>query len=110
MRKTPISLAIAYLCAGVVFLAFMWGVVVIYSNSQVNREALNRTDETLRTIKSCTTPGKKCFNEGQARTGEAVAGINEVAVMAAACADKPRQQTVEQIERCVRKRLAEKEG
>ena len=105
MKRTPISLAIVYVCGAAVFLAFMWGVLVVYTNSEINRAALARTDETLQVIKSCTTPGKKCFDEGQKRTGEAVASINKVAVYAAACADKPRKQSVAEIEACVRKRL-----
>lgn len=57
-------------------------------------------------IEDCTTPGRECFERGQKQTAAAVASINRVAILAAACADKPHRQTVEQIQACVIAELA----
>ena len=61
---------------------------------------------TADQIESCTTPGKRCFKRGQDATAEAVASINEVVIIAAACADRPRRQGVEEIQACVISELA----
>jgi len=37
-------------------------------------------------LADCIQPTGKCFKDGQARTGEAVGSINQVSVLAAACA------------------------
>ena len=80
-------------------------VLVSANNSEAIRSAQRTNTETLELIRSCTTPGKPCFDEGQKRTGEAVGTINQVSVFAAACADAPKRQSVKEIEACVRDRL-----
>ena len=76
-------------------------------NTNAIRQVQSGNQETLRLIRSCTTPGQECFERGQEQTANAVADINRVAVYAAACADRPRKQTVEEIQSCVIARLAE---
>lgn len=61
---------------------------------------------TAEQIESCTTPGRPCFERGQRQTASAIETINRVTILAAACADQPRRQTVEQIQFCVLRRLA----
>jgi hypothetical protein len=80
--------------------------IVGADNTNIIRQAQRDNAETLRLIRSCTTPGQECFDRGQERTANVVADINRVAVFAAACADKPRRQTVQQIQSCVIARLA----
>ena len=66
----------------------------------------------------CTTPSGECFRASQERTGEAVRAIIEassqehgelatrqIVILAAYCADKPGNQTVQSIERCVEAEL-----
>lgn len=61
-------------------------------------------------IEDCTTPGRTCFDRGTDQTADAIASINKVSIIAAACADKPRRQTVEQIQACVIAELARQSG
>jgi len=63
-----------------------------------NTEQIKRVAEQ---IESCTTPEGECFKRGQARTGAAVASINDVVILAAACAKQPNNVTAAQIRACV---------
>ena len=96
-----ISLAIAGLT-----ITLLTAVLVGADNTNAIRDTQRGNSEVLRLIRSCTTPGQECFERGQRQTADAVADINRVAIIAAACADKPRRQSVEQIQSCVIARLA----
>lgn len=41
---------------------------------------------TANAVRSCVTPGMPCFDRAQRRTAGAVANINRVVILAAACA------------------------
>lgn len=69
------------------------------------RELAERNTQVLDTVRSCTTPGKACYEENRKRTADVVTDINRVSLLAAACADAPHTQTVEQIQLCVLQRL-----
>jgi len=97
---------VALLVAGIVVLQLV-ATLIGTDNTTTIRQAQHDNAETLRLIRSCTTPGKECFDRGQKQTAGAVADINRVAIFAAACADRPAQQTVEQIQSCVIARLAQ---
>lgn len=56
-------------------------------------------------LQDCTTPGGKCFKEGQARTGNAVVQISEISKIAAVCADKPGTITAEEMDNCIQSTL-----
>jgi uncharacterized Ntn-hydrolase superfamily protein len=47
---------------------------------------LRQITRVSKRIRSCTTPGQPCFTDAQKRTGDAVASINRVVILAAACA------------------------
>lgn len=66
--------------------------------------------QTLTTIKDCTQPTGKCYRNGQARTRSAVANINKVVILAAACASQHPGQTVGEVQSCVIDRLAKQKG
>jgi hypothetical protein len=51
------------------------------SNTGLTRETHSTTD----LIRSCVDPSGRCFKRGQRRTAQAVADINRVIVLAAAC-------------------------
>lgn len=97
----------ASVSAAVLTIGMIVGVLAIYDLSESTRETqrayvaraeLDRTrDEqtaaaaaaaarAVDRIEDCTTPGRQCFEDQVARTGEAVAGINEgtLAVIVAA--------------------------
>lgn len=74
--------------------------------SQDTRAAAEAAERSAARIEDCTTPGRECFRESQRRLSQTVSGINDYAKYAAACADKPRQQTVAEIEACIETRIA----
>jgi hypothetical protein len=104
-RRAIAWFMIGTLTAALVILAFyaLLSMRVVLDNV---RGAQNDARATSARIVDCTSPGRDCFERGQKQTAEAVASINRVAVLAAACADKPRRQTVEQIQACVIAELA----
>lgn len=71
------------------------------SNTPVLREI--RTGNQI--LIDCTTPGHKCYEDGQARARTFGANIQLIVVLAAACAKQPQNVTVEQIQACVVKGL-----
>jgi hypothetical protein len=79
----------------------------IRDQQQTNTPLLISTNRTLQIVEDCTTPGQPCYDRGQERLASAIADINQVSIYAAACADQPRRQSVEQIQSCVISKLAE---
>jgi hypothetical protein len=77
--------------------------------TQTIRESQKASQETLRIIRSCTTPGAECFDRGQQQTADAVEDINRVAVFAAVCADKRGVQGEGEIYACVVRLLADED-
>jgi hypothetical protein len=77
-----------------------WGLVdAIRENQKINTE-------TLRILQDCTVPENDCYERSQKRTAEAVGDINKITLYAAACADRPGEQTIVEIQSCVLHRLA----
>ena len=79
----------------------IWTQTQMTERTKAIRAAQESSTASLRVIKDCTRPQGQCFERGQRQTGQAVATINEVSIIAAACADDPARQTVEQIRVCV---------
>lgn len=105
------GLWIVVLLLGVVLVVIVTTAAVVGAdNTRIIRKTQQDNAETLRIIRSCTTPGDDCFDRGQERTAEVVADINEVSIFAAACADMPGNQTVDDIYACVVRRLAATDG
>lgn len=69
------------------------------------RQAQKDNYATLRTVKSCTTPGRPCYERSQRQTARAIASINQITIFAAACAAGPERRSAPQIEQCVLNRL-----
>lgn len=59
------------------------------------------TKATLDLVQGCVTVGESCYQQGQSQTAAAVGSINDFAIWAAACADQPGTQAVEEIEHCI---------
>ena len=71
-----------------------------------NGKTLDNSSETLHVIKDCTQPTGACYKHAQRETAGAVASINRVVILAAACASQKPGQSVAEIQRCVINRLA----
>lgn len=107
---------LAVTVAVIVALAAVAGLTAVISSAmtttqvrqtqQVNTKKADARTQTLALVRDCVTPGGKCYERGQRQTAAAVADINRVTVLAAACADKPAQQTQDEIYACVVRRLA----
>lgn len=74
------------------------------ANTQRSEDTKTAAQEAARSaqrIEDCTTPGRSCFDDAQKRLGRTVGTINRYALAAAACADQPQAQAVEEIQRCI---------
>lgn len=70
------------------------------------------TQRTAAIILDCTQPSGTCFQNGERRTGQAVSLIKLAQVAAVACADRPGQQSLDEINACVERtmRVIKKRG
>jgi len=81
-------------------------------DSQIeNARARQSSDATLDAVRSCTTPGRDCYERGKQQTAGAVANINRVVILAAACSvgldrGMPVADRQTAIQSCVIDRLA----
>ena len=79
------------------------------TNTVINKNSA----DVLATVHDCTDPTGRCYKRGQKRTANAVAQINRVVILAAACASGlPPDLTIaerqDSIQSCVIDRLARK--
>lgn len=86
------------------------GVVVtqIITATLRTSQMVRSNSEVLETVKSCTTPGRECYERSRRQTATAVASINTITILAAACADR-NPGDVKKIEACVRREFAASE-
>lgn len=77
----------------------------IRDQQQQNSPLIENTDQTLKRIRSCTTPGQPCYERGQRQLAKAVGDINRVVVLAAACASGDGSRTEAEIQACIVQRL-----
>jgi hypothetical protein len=77
-----------------------------------NRQVLDQAVENGDRVRDCTTPGGECFEQAARRQAEVIgdppAPINDVVILAAACADRPGVDTAAEIRTCVLDGLNEK--
>lgn len=114
----PAAWAALYVLLAVTFVAMVLLIARTYTvtsdirGSQVeNTKARKSSDATLDAVRSCTTPGRKCFEAGKQQTAGAVANINRVVILAAACSVglDPHMRVADRqdaIQSCVIDRLA----
>lgn len=81
---TLIGLATGALLAGLLSVPVV--VSQIRSTQVDNTQKQDKQVDTLRLIRSCTTPGKRCYERGQRQTAKAVALLLTGNVNALACA------------------------
>jgi hypothetical protein len=105
-----------YRQAGWVIIGILLGIVVtqtVIATQRTDetvtliRQAQASNTELLRTVKSCTTPGRVCYERAQHQTAHAVASINQITILAAACAAQGLR-TAPRIQTCVLRGLDEK--
>lgn len=73
----------------------------IRETQKVTAPLTEKIDKTSRRIRSCTTPKMPCYERSQRQTAKAVGDINEVVILAAACASQMPGASVADITRCV---------
>jgi hypothetical protein len=120
MNRRNFAWAVASVTAAVLVIVVVTAVLVSAAKSSAirdtqvtNTQTLDNTDQTLKLIQSCTTPGEECYEDGQRRTAQAVGDINRVIVLAAACSvgldpQLPVAERQTQISSCVIQRLSAK--
>lgn len=91
-RRVVVAALSLYLLCTLALTAYT--VVTIRVNQVDGRAVLDR-------VKSCTTPGRKCFDDGQRRTANAVGDITQASIYASYCAAREPGQTVAEIQACV---------
>ena len=91
--------AIGVVCLIVASLVYL--VNIASKIQQVQAETTKRGQE----IQSCTTPGGACYERSQQQTGAAVGSINQVTILAVACARQPGNDTEAEVKACVEKGL-----
>lgn len=104
-KRIVIVLALLFTASGLI--VNLVTVVLIRQTQQDGSPILKEVIALSETISSCVTPGKPCYDNGQARTGKAVESINKITTLAIACADEAGVQTLEEIRACVLKNLSE---
>lgn len=104
-RKRATAINISVLGVVAVFTALL--LAIGYQNNQL----VKRTDETNRRVADCTTAGGRCYEQGRARTHEAIEDVLRVSVYMAECSRLyPNESGPEydrKLESCVYQRLAE---
>lgn len=88
-RRRALAWALVGLGIGFVIVAAL-SVPVILGQIRItqvdNTQRAEQDSEALLIIKDCTQPAGKCFKRGQRATAKAVGDINQVVILAAACA------------------------
>lgn len=72
-----------------------------YTQSKVNGLEISSIEKLNKRIIDCTTVKGDCYQNNRNQTDGAVETINQYAVYAAACADRPQQQSVTDIQECI---------
>jgi hypothetical protein len=70
-----------------------------------NNELNELTVKISQRLEDCTTPSGACYQESNARTGEAIGSINQITIIAAACADQQGVATENDIRKCIEQAL-----
>lgn len=116
-RYRPIIGAVLMALAGALAVAVIWAV---FATRTTQLDRAKSGDVTLRAavaaekgtnlLVDCLTVGGKCFERQQAQTADVLGVLRRYIVLASACADKPGEQTADEIESCVERRLARDAG
>jgi hypothetical protein len=97
IRGLLISLVIGVLLATVLIETVV--IVRINERGQGSRDLLEKIDNSNSILIDCTTPGHKCYDDGQKATSDAVGQINRIIILASFCAQD--NHTLVDIQLCV---------
>lgn len=101
-RATAVNLALMGLLT--LFVGLL--LVVGYQNNQV----IHKVNVTNQQLADCTTPGGKCYQQGQVRTGQAISDVIRAEIFMAQCARLYPNESGDaydrKLEACVFARLA----
>lgn len=106
-KGRAVALAVLYAMAGVALTMLFFILTSVSSVVDEIRAAQIGRADTYNLLVDCTQKGGTCFKKNQKTTDGLVHDINKVAIYTAACADRPRNQTIIEIQTCVLKRIAE---
>lgn len=102
------ALVVGFVVMGIVTAAT---VSAIRESQLTNRKLAVDNAKVLDRINDCTTPGRKCFDDGQKRSASVISTLNQgaaaAAAAAAACADRPGISGYREIKACVDRTLAD---
>lgn len=106
-RLAVIAILVAILCLLLyVVILIRFGQVTNAPKIDNTERAATAANKVLRKVKSCTTPGEKCFQAAQRRSAALVGGLNGYAAAASAaatlCADDPALDTFLERYECTR--------
>jgi hypothetical protein len=73
----------------------------IRSTQKANSPVVQAVGRVGRQISDCVTPGGKCYDDGQQRTGAAVLSITTQMMYAAFCAARPNVDTIADMRACM---------
>lgn len=59
------------------------------------------TSNILNFIVDCTTPGHKCYEDGQKNTAGVIQKLEDIILLASVCSKVPGNNTVQEIKACV---------
>lgn len=108
MKSTRVAWAVACILSALAAVTLVVAILVSATKSteiredQVsNTQTLNNTSRTLEILLDCTDPKGDCYRRGQDSQESAIEDITRISIYAAACADKPREQTTQEIQDCI---------
>jgi Na+-translocating ferredoxin:NAD+ oxidoreductase RnfG subunit len=93
-----IALALGVLLA---VIALVLSLLTLLARQQANHQAQLRQQQILTILVNCTTPGHKCYDDGQKRTGALIKELEETAVLANLCAAHHPNSTRRELEACI---------
>lgn len=115
MKRNGFAWALAGVAVVAAAMALVFAILVSATKSTAIRDAqvdntetidnteraLASTEETLRVLLDCTDPSGGCYKRGQDSQASAIENITRISIYAAACADKPREQSTQEIQDCI---------
>lgn len=98
-----------WLLAGLATVIIIVTLVMLVIQSQRVADLVKAEQRNSQLLIDCTTPHHDCYDNANKNTSKAIASINEVTVIAVACAREPLNTTTAQVKACVEQEL-KKEG
>lgn len=85
----------------IVTVALIAGMGVSVWNTISTRRATDKIDKNNKLIVSCVDPDGSCYKEARQASRENIKLINDTTAAAALCAQRPENQTFDQLKACI---------